>query len=160
MCSTIKHPRLIEKLLYLDEATVPRFRHTAMVYTMAVIFLPRGIVMATKRNRPDKDGSHRPAFERNKKKIYATQTVCGICGKPVDFSQRYPHPLSACIDHIVPVAKGGHPSDIENMQLAHWTCNRSKADKLFARGGSTHKEEVISNRILPHSKNWEEYRSK
>lgn len=38
-----------------------------------------------KRNRPDKDGTHRGAFEKNKKKIYATQTVCGICGKPVDF---------------------------------------------------------------------------
>ena len=34
--------------------------------------------------RPDHDGTHRLAFERNKKKIYATQTVCGICGKPVD----------------------------------------------------------------------------
>lgn len=62
-----------------------------------------------KRNRPDKDGTHRGAFEKNKKKIYATQTVCGICGKPVDFSLKYPHPLSPCIDHIIPIAKGGHP---------------------------------------------------
>ena len=38
--------------------------------------------------RPDHDGTHRLAFERNKKKIYATQIVCGICGKPVDFSYR------------------------------------------------------------------------
>lgn len=73
------------------------------------------------RNRPDKDGTHRGAFEKNKKKIYATQTVCGICGKPVDFSIKYPHPLSPCIDHIIPINKGGHPSDIDNMQLAHWT---------------------------------------
>lgn len=40
--------------------------------------------------RPDRDGTHRLAFERNKKKIYATQTVCGICGKPVDFSCKFP----------------------------------------------------------------------
>ena len=86
-----------------------------------------------KRNRPDKDGAHRLAFERNKKKILATQTVCGICGKPVDKSLQFPHPLSPCIDHIVPVAKGGHPSDIENLQLAHWTCNRQKSDKLLKR---------------------------
>ena len=39
--------------------------------------------MAAKKARPDRDGTHRLAFERNKKKIYATQTVCGICGKPV-----------------------------------------------------------------------------
>lgn len=67
---------------------------------------------SSKRNRPDKDGSHRLAYERNKAKIMATQTVCGICGKPVDKSLRYPHPLSPCIDHIIPVAKGGHPSSI------------------------------------------------
>lgn len=87
--------------------------------------------MAQIRNRIDKDGTHRPAFERNKKKIYATQTVCGICGNPVDFSIRWPDPLSPCIDHIIPIAKGGHPSDLSNLQLAHWWCNRQKSDKLF-----------------------------
>ena len=60
--------------------------------------------------RPDRDGTHRLAFERNKKKIYATQTVCGICGKPVDFSYKFPHPLSPCIDHIIPVAKAATPA--------------------------------------------------
>ena len=109
------------------------------------------------RNRPDKDGTHRGAFEKNKKKIYATQSVCGICGKPVDFSIKYPHPLSPCIDHIIPIAKGGHPSDLENMQLAHWTCNRQKSDKLIEK--TKEKEsEMISNRVLPHSIDWKKYR--
>ena len=116
--------------------------------------------MATKRNRPDKDGTHRLAFDRNKKKIYATQTVCGICGKPVDFSQRYPHPLSPCIDHIIPVAKGGHPSDIDNLQLAHWTCNRQKSDKLLGNHRKAEAEETISNRVLPQSLDWVAYRSR
>ena len=111
------------------------------------------------RNRPDKDGTHRLAFERNKKKIYATQTVCGICGRPVDFTLRYPHPLSPCIDHIIPIAKGGHPSDLDNLQLAHFTCNRQKSDKLF-RTDTKMEDDVISNRILPQSVNWAEYRSK
>lgn len=112
-----------------------------------------------KRNRPDKDGAHRLAFERNKKKILATQTVCGICGKPVDKSLRYPHPLSPCIDHIIPVAKGGHPSDLENLQLAHWTCNRQKSDKLLKRHRKADQDETISNRILPLSCDWTAYRS-
>ena len=116
--------------------------------------------MANKRNRPDKDGTHRIAFDRNKKKIYATQTVCGICGKPVDFSQRYPHPLSPCIDHIIPVAKGGHPSDIDNLQLAHWTCNRQKSDKILRPHRQAEGEETISNRILPLACDWAAYRSK
>ena len=114
--------------------------------------------MATK--RPDQSGTHRLAFERAKKKIYATQTVCGICGKPVDFEQRYPHPLSPCIDHIIPVAKGGHPSDMENLQLAHWCCNRQKSDKLFAFKGKAEAEQEASNRDLPQSMDWAAYRAK
>ena len=116
--------------------------------------------MAVKRNRPDQDGVHRLAFERNKKKIFATQNVCGICGKPVDKSLRYPHPLSPCIDHIIPIAKGGHPSDIDNLQLAHWTCNRQKSDKLVKRHRRAEENEVLSNRVLPQSRDWTDYRSK
>lgn len=108
--------------------------------------------------RPDKDGTHRLAFERNKKKIYATQTACGICGKPVDFSLKYPHPLSPCIDHIIPIAKGGHPSDIDNLQLAHWGCNRQKSDKLL-RPTAQAQQTVFSSRVLPQSCDWAAYRS-
>lgn len=118
--------------------------------------------MSKNRNRPDQDGTHRMAFERNKKKIYATKTVCGICGRPVDFSLKYPHPLSPCIDHIVPVAKGGHPSDIDNLQLAHWTCNRQKSDKLFAAGRAQNadgEEGIILNRLLPQAMDWAAYRA-
>lgn len=110
------------------------------------------------RNRPDKDGTHRGAFEKNKKKIFATQSVCGICGRPVDFSIPYPHPLSACIDHIIPIVKGGHPSDIDNLQLAHWTCNRQKSDKLIERKKCDQKDELMSNRVLPQSMDWTKYK--
>ena len=84
-----------------------------------------------KNNRPDQNGTHRGAFKKNKKRVYATQDTCAICGKKVDFSLKYPHPLSASIDHIIPIAKGGHPSDIDNLQLAHWCCNRQKACLLY-----------------------------
>ena len=107
------------------------------------------------RYRPDKDGTHRVAFDKNKKRIYATQTICALCGKPVDFKLKFPHPLSATIDHIVPVSKGGHPSDISNLQLAHLSCNRAKANKTARQCTKT--DEVISNRILPQSCNWSKY---
>lgn len=55
------------------------------------------------RNRHDQGGTHRLAFERNKKKIFVIQEVCGLCDKPVGFSCKYPHFLSACIDRIIPV---------------------------------------------------------
>ncbi|HEP1468195.1 TPA: HNH endonuclease, partial [Streptococcus pyogenes] len=36
--------------------------------------------------RADKKGTHRAAFDRNKKKLLKTATICGICGKLVDKS--------------------------------------------------------------------------
>ena len=115
--------------------------------------------MSNNKYRPDQDGPHRLAFERNKKKIFASQDTCGICGKLVDFGFKFPHPLSPCIDHIIPVAKGGHPSDLSNLQLAHLCCNRQKSDKLFNNSGEAH-DEVISNRVLPQTYDWASYRSK
>ena len=113
----------------------------------------------TKRVRPDHDGTHRLAFERNKKKILATQSVCALCGKPVDKGLRYPHPLAASVDHIIPVNKGGHPSDLDNLQLAHWTCNRQKSDKLQKRHRKAEEDETISNRILPQARDWASYKA-
>ena len=110
--------------------------------------------MSNNKNRPDQDGKHRAQFDKNKKRIYATQTVCGICGKPVDFSLKFPHPLSPTIDHIIPISKGGHPSDIDNLQLAHRCCNRQKSDKLIDRKDLSQQQTVISNRILPATFDW------
>lgn len=104
--------------------------------------------------RPDHNGTQRAQFESNKKKIYATQTHCGICGKEVDFAFKFPHPLSPCIDHIIPVARGGHPSDIGNLQLAHMCCNRQKSDKLTEKQVFDTGAEVISNRMLPQTFDW------
>lgn len=109
--------------------------------------------------RPDRNGTHRGQFEKNKRKIYATSQVCGICGRPVDMSLRYPDPMAKCIDHIIPVAKGGHPSDLENLQLAHWTCNRQKSDKIVADlGGVIAQGEAVGCRNLPQSTDWKRYK--
>lgn len=80
--------------------------------------------------RPDHQKGHRAEFERNRKRIIATQEICALCGQPVDKSLKYPHPMCATVDHIIPVSKGGHPSALENLQLAHFTCNRMKWDRL------------------------------
>lgn len=133
------------------------FRSRTESHLVVALFCCMEKMMKT--TRPDRDGVHRKQFDRAKKKIYATQTVCGICGKPVDFEKKYPHPLSPCIDHIIPVAKGGHPSDPDNLQLAHWTCNRQKSDKLVAKTLPQGMQETVSNRILPHSLDWKNFNS-
>ena len=122
--------------------------------------------MAEKRNRPDHDGTHRVAFDRNKKRIMATESVCGICGQPVDKKLKYPHPLAPCIDHIIPIDRGGHPSDINNLQLAHWKCNRAKSNKLIfpipgKKNAGKDSADLIadnSNRNLPLAMDWRAYR--
>jgi len=106
--------------------------------------------------RADKQGPHRVAFERNKKRILKTKHTCGICGRDVDKTLAYPHPLSPVIDHIIPVSKGGHPSDLSNLQLSHMACNRQKSDKIFENPSEP---KVLGNRNLPQSKSWAEYKA-
>lgn len=110
--------------------------------------------------RLDRDGTHRAQFDKNKKKIYATQSVCALCGKPVDMTLKFPHPLSKSVDHIIPVSKGGHPSDISNLQLAHLCCNREKTDKLMEQKVFLDNEKEIDNRQLPHSVDWMHFKDK
>lgn len=51
--------------------------------------------------------------------------VCGICSEPVSADAVYPDPLSASLDHVVPLSLGGAHS-LENVQLAHLSCNVRK----------------------------------
>ncbi len=107
--------------------------------------------------RADRVGAHRVAFEKNRKRIIASQEYCGICGKPVDKTLSPPHPLSPTVDHIIPVSKGGHPSDISNLQLAHRCCNREKSNKMIKPVEAD--EKSISNRDLPLTIDWKAYRA-
>lgn len=72
----------------------------------------------------------RRAYYRNRKKILSSIDICALCGGFVDKTLPAYHPMSAEIDHIIPVNKGGDASTIENLQLAHRKCNRNKSDKL------------------------------
>ena len=113
--------------------------------------------------RTDRAPGNRAAYENARKKILATQTICGICGKPVDFSYKTPHPLSPTVDHIIPVSKGGHPSDMANLQLAHRCCNREKADKMYLelrpKLESNDNNNYVSNQMLEQHFDWKNYKA-
>lgn len=108
----------------------------------------------SKQYRADKNGPHRVAFERARKRLLQIQNSCGICGREIDKSLKYPNPLSAVVDHIIPISKGGHPSDINNLQLAHWQCNSKKSDKLYKDNFSKDQKQIIGNRNLPQLTDW------
>jgi hypothetical protein len=58
----------------------------------------------------------REIYERDK-------WICGLCHKKVDSKLKYPHLMSASLDHIVAIAIGGKHATV-NVQLAHLGCNR------------------------------------
>jgi len=109
-----------------------------------------------KNDRPDHFGRLRQQFDHNRKKIMATECRCGICGQPVDKSLKFPDPKSPCIDHIIPIAKGGNPVDLDNLQLAHLKCNRDKSDKVVTKQEIVTGFEICSNQVLPLTYDWTE----
>lgn len=56
--------------------------------------------------------------------------TCCFCGNSTHAEPN----LLLEIDHIIPVAKGGHTVE-ENLQTLCWKCNRSKSDKIVGRFG-------------------------
>ena len=48
--------------------------------------------------------------------------TCQLCHKKVNRKLKHPHPLSASLDHIIPLSNGGQHS-YKNVQLAHLSCN-------------------------------------
>lgn len=83
------------------------------------------------KRRKDRVGQHRTAYEKNRKRILMSQDICYICGRVVDKTLPPDNPLSPQVDHIIPLARGGSPSDISNLALTHKVCNNKKSDKLI-----------------------------
>lgn len=112
--------------------------------------------------RSDHIGSGRKLFQQNKKMLMATSDgYCAICGKPLDFNEKWPSPLSVTADHIIPLIKGGD-NTIDNLALVHWCCNRAKSDKVFGETGKADKKTPapITNRNLPQTYDWINYKPK
>ena len=63
-------------------------------------------------------------FERDKWR-------CGVCLHLVDSALSHPHPMSASLDHVMPLSKGGSHTR-GNTQCAHLRCNVAKGAKLAA----------------------------
>jgi hypothetical protein len=50
---------------------------------------------------------------------------CGICGDAVPKEARWPDPMSATLDHVTPVSRGGSHTE-SNVRLAHLVCNQRR----------------------------------
>ena len=77
--------------------------------------------MATSRNTTIRD-RHRATIARGK-------PACALCGRPIDYSLKWPDPRCYVVDHIIALEQGGLDV-LENKQAAHHTCNRDKSDRI------------------------------
>lgn len=55
--------------------------------------------------------------------------ICQLCALPVDQGLIWPDRMSATLDHQIPLTLGG-PDIRLNAQLAHYSCNSSKANRI------------------------------
>ena len=83
--------------------------------------------------------------------LLATQDRCALCGKPIDKSLRTPHPMSAEVDEILPVSKGGSPYDRRNVQLTHRICNQRKGNRVIYTDKG---REEVKELPAPKSREW------
>lgn len=58
--------------------------------------------------------------------------VCHLCGKRIHKRKKAPHPMSATIDHIVPLCCGGEHR-MSNVATAHFICNSKKSGKIIGQ---------------------------
>lgn len=78
------------------------------------------------RKRARKYGVHYEYI--NPRTIYTRDKwKCGLCHKRVNSNLAYPDPMSASLDHLIPMSRGG-PHAPANVQCAHLSCNMTKRD--------------------------------
>ena len=66
-------------------------------------------------------------------RVRAMGMPCHLCGLPIDYSLPAGHPLSYELDEIVPVSRGGSPTDPANVAPAHRCCNQWRGNRSMAR---------------------------
>lgn len=70
----------------------------------------------------------------NEKEVYLRDGwICQICKTKIDKRFKYPNPMSASLDHIIPLSQGGTHT-YNNIQLAHLLCNMTKYTNTLPQG--------------------------
>lgn len=84
-----------------------------------------------------------------RKRLLLMEDHCALCGKPIDKTLRTPDPMSAEVDEIIPISRGGDPCDRSNVQLVHRICNQRKGNKIIGT------DKPSTTRLpLPKSQDW------
>lgn len=77
---------------------------------------------------PKRDETQR---KRDRARIAATKADCHICGKPIDYTLKWPDPMSFEADHVQAFSRGG-ADNLSNKRASHRTCNSTKRARDYA----------------------------
>jgi 5-methylcytosine-specific restriction endonuclease McrA len=58
--------------------------------------------------------------------------ICQLCNSPIDPTLRYPHRMSASLDHVIPLSHPGSSHTRGNVQASHLNCNQRKHTNLVS----------------------------
>jgi 5-methylcytosine-specific restriction endonuclease McrA len=89
---------------------------------------PEVYLQAGRKRRAEKQGSYSEPFTRDAI-IERDHALCYFCQSSVDLAFVYPDPNAAVIHHIIPLSQGG-PDVLDNVALAHNSCNGHQYNKL------------------------------
>lgn len=103
-----------------------RNRHHGTRHTHRQTSMPHG------RNYRDPWRINRRARNLARQRVLAQQVPCAICDRPIDDAIAWSDPMSAEVDEIIPVSRGGSATDLRNLEKVHRCCNQLKSDKSLA----------------------------
>jgi 5-methylcytosine-specific restriction endonuclease McrA len=74
-------------------------------------------------------------WKQLRKRVFAEEWLCWLCGLPCDFKGAPLTPRSPTVDHVIPRSKGGAVYDRQNLRLACFECNTRRGDGTRGQGG-------------------------
>lgn len=127
--------------IHRGETTEGRCRDCGTAFSFVYVATPRRLCDACKEQRDLEYRRRHRSKHRDKarslgvyyepvdpRRVYARDGWrCGLCGRKVNPKLKYPHPLSASLDHVVPMNAtdlGEH--SYRNTQCSHLECNVAK----------------------------------
>ena len=73
-------------------------------------------------------GGHR--WRELSAQVFREESLCWLCGQPVDQRLHSRHRMSRTVDHLVQLQHGGPPLMRSGCRLAHRGCNSARSNRL------------------------------
>lgn len=77
----------------------------------------------------DQRSINNSAWRKLRAQVIREESVCYVCGRPVDKTLPGTAPMGPQVDHIVARSEGGAVFERSNLHLIHSRCNQKKKNK-------------------------------